>query len=247
MSKRILFIVEGKRTEPRFIKKIMSVLGLAEEKEIYSFGTNIHVPDDKVFGDADPEEVDLLLSLKSIADDEDKKILSQSYTDVYLVFDAEVHDPRFDPEHMKELLDRFSDSTEDGKLYLNYPMMESYRHMKSLPDPEYTGSVIRSDDLPRYKRIVGDECCRELRDPNAIDGAKMRAIAFANARKYLFLATGDENSIESYDSCDGRAVFDIQMARLEEKGELFILNTSVLIFVDLNPRRFFSSMNDVDE
>lgn len=240
MTKRILFIVEGKKTEPRFIKKMMSTLGLAEEKEIYSFGTNIHVLYDKVFGNADPEEVDLLLSLKSIADDEGKQILSQSYTDVYLVFDVEVHDPRFNPDHISELLNHFYDSTEEGKLYLNYPMMESYRHMRSLPDPDYLGSVIRLEDIPHYKRIVGDECCDELRDPNSIDGLKMREIALANAKKYLLLVTGNADSIDSYTVCDGRMVFSIQMARLKDKEELFIVNTSVLIFVDLNPRCFFS-------
>ena len=32
----------------------------------------------------------------------------------------------------------FTESSEMGKLYLNYPMVEAFYHMKSIPDENYT-------------------------------------------------------------------------------------------------------------
>lgn len=241
MTKRILFIVEGRRTEPRFLKKIMSVLGLADEKEIYSVGTNIHALYESIFGDGDPEDTDLLLALKSRTTDvEDRKILSGSYSDVFLVFDVEVQDADFDESRMIKLLNHFSNSTENGKLYLNYPMMESIRHLKKLDDCEYVNSTVKLHDIPQYKRIVGEEGCAELKNPNGYDAQKMRTVALRNAEKYLSLTCNGNTSPLLYEECDSGLLFELQMEHLRKEDELFIINTSVLVFVDMNPPRFFS-------
>ena len=241
MTKRILFIVEGRRTEPRFLKKIMSVLGLADEKEIYSVGTNIHALYESVFGNSDPEDTDLLLELKSRATDpHDKEILSGSYTDIFLVFDVEVQDADYDRNRMERLLDYFSNSTENGKLYLNYPMMESIRHLKSLEDTDYLTSTVKRQDISNYKRLVGEEGCAELKNPNGYDASLMRAVALINSKKYLSLVKKGAVNLQDYDECDSASLFRLQMAYLEEKDEMHIINTSVLIFVDMNPSRFFS-------
>jgi len=241
MTKRILFIVEGERTEDRFVRKMMKVFGIADERKTYVYGTNIHVLYESVFGDSDPEDVDLLLALKSGTEDEDeKKMLSGSYSDILLVFDVEYHDPMFNPEHLRKMLAHFSDSTEYGKLYLNYPMMESFRHMPSLDWREFLDLTVRRSEIPGYKKLVGQHGCRELLDPNRYDRDIMTIVAAANARKYLHLAGGDPDDTGAYDQCDGRLVFDIQMRTMEERDVMFVLNTSSLIIVDWNPRAFFS-------
>ena len=35
-----------------------------------------------------------------------------------------------------EMLDFFNDETENGKLYINYPMIESLKYTKEMPDAE---------------------------------------------------------------------------------------------------------------
>jgi len=46
-----------------------------------------------------------------------------------------------------------------GKLYLNYPMIESYQHLKSLPDEEYINRKISVSLQPgsKYKELVRNE------------------------------------------------------------------------------------------
>lgn len=53
----------------------------------------------------------------------------------------------------------FEDSTDMGKLYLNYPMIESYLHLKSIPDEEYINRKIPVSLQPgdKYKGMVKSE------------------------------------------------------------------------------------------
>ena len=53
----------------------------------------------------------------------------------------------------------FADLTDMGKLYLNYPMIESYLHLKSIPDEEYINRKIPVSLQPgdKYKSLVRSE------------------------------------------------------------------------------------------
>ena len=48
-----------------------------------------------------------------------------------------------------------------GRLYINYPMIESYQHLKHLPDPEYAERKIPVSLQPgwKYKALVSKETC----------------------------------------------------------------------------------------
>lgn len=53
----------------------------------------------------------------------------------------------------------FVDAADMGKLYLNYPMIESYQHLKTLPDQDYGARKIPVSLQPgkRYKALVKSE------------------------------------------------------------------------------------------
>lgn len=102
--------------------------------------------------------------------DENRAILSQNFAYTYLIFD-------FDPHHteknekdfpidtivnnnydrVKEMAEYFVDETDPtvGKMYINYPMMESYKDCDSFEDDDYLTRVVSLDDIVKYKSIVG--------------------------------------------------------------------------------------------
>lgn len=43
--------------------------------------------------------------------------------------------------------DYFSESTDEGKLYINYPMVEACKHFKDIPDDEYITRAVSIDDI----------------------------------------------------------------------------------------------------
>ena len=53
----------------------------------------------------------------------------------------------------------FSDATDMGKLYINYPMIESYQHLRTIPDSDFAERKIPVSLQPgsKYKELVGKE------------------------------------------------------------------------------------------
>lgn len=54
------------------------------------------------------------------------------------------------------MLALFADETENGKLYINYPMIESIRYTKELPDNDYANYVVSREECKDFKRLARD-------------------------------------------------------------------------------------------
>ncbi len=111
--------------------------------EVWVYGTNIYqLYDDivKEYGEQwaiENEDIDLpfLISKK-------KKMESlrykEDFTNIILVFDYERHDIHFSGDKINRMQSCFIDATDMGKLYINYPMIESYQRLCKLPDEGYS-------------------------------------------------------------------------------------------------------------
>ena len=118
----ILFIFEGKDDKTYFesIKRLF----FPEKSETFvcTYNSNIYSLTEK--GDN---------TLKDIREDE--------VSEIYLFFDYDFQEKSRTLEEnnkrLSEMLDYFADETSNGKLYINYPMVESLRYTKELPDNDY--------------------------------------------------------------------------------------------------------------
>ena len=120
---KILLIVEGAKREVELVEKLLQEYKVKVEREIYVYGTNIYELYEKVFlGNEDEmDSIDLLQKLKE--KDSNNPILDEKFSDIILIFDYDPQDNRYSEERIKLMLDYFSESTENGKLYINYPML----------------------------------------------------------------------------------------------------------------------------
>jgi hypothetical protein len=149
----ILFVFEGKRREPD-IFKTLDYLFFSEGQSIIScFGNNIYELYRQLseLGEAG-DIVSLLRDLNRDNPDSpfSKDITTSDFAEIYLFFDYDFQNKNLPLETMNaqiaEMLDLFSDETENGKLYINYPMLEAIRYTKALPDEQYVKyTVTRSD------------------------------------------------------------------------------------------------------
>ena len=61
------------------------------------------------------------------------------------------------------MLKFFNNETENGKLYISYPMIEAFYHINSIPDPEYINRTVDIDLIANsgreYKALVSSESC----------------------------------------------------------------------------------------
>ena len=93
---KILFLVEGAKTDVRLMQKLLSIYGFDQKYEIISYNTNIYTLYNEMFRDNDPADLDLLQVLKEHEKDPRKKpLFDQSYSDILLIFDLDPQDPLF--------------------------------------------------------------------------------------------------------------------------------------------------------
>lgn len=164
---KTLIVVEGGRLEPGFFAQLKMVFGL--NLDIYCLKYNIYLLYKKM------KEMEFNGNLKDVLlevhdTEENRELLSQSFAYTYLIFD-------FDPHHteeyekdvpletivennidkVREMAEYFVDETDPtiGKLYINYPMMESFKDCDSFEDDDYLTREISLPDVKDYKRIVG--------------------------------------------------------------------------------------------
>ncbi|MGQ4002904.1 hypothetical protein QIW31_07670 [Francisellaceae bacterium CB299] len=120
---KILFLVEGQKSEPDLItslKKSFENKKIIDAK-IISYNTNIYKlyrkeKDD--FGSLD--DVDILANFLK-----EKGYKRNDFSEIYLFFDLDSHDPEYSADVIVELLEYFYEETENGKLYISYPMFEA--------------------------------------------------------------------------------------------------------------------------
>lgn len=162
----ILFVFEGERREPIIFTTINFLYFQHKEQSIVcSFGNNIY----KLYSEmkALDGDGDIVALMSEILKNKPSNPLTghnkaSDFSEVYLFFDYDLHD---DAIHMtideknnvlREMLAFFNDETGNGKLYVNYPMVESIRYTKEIPDPDYWQYAVRVSDCPQFKKIARD-------------------------------------------------------------------------------------------
>lgn len=132
--------------------------------DIWIYGTNIYMLYDdivKEYGGKWAEENDDIDLPFVISKKQSPEMLryKEDFTNIILVFDYERHDINFSEEKILEMQRCFTDATDMGKLYINYPMIESYQHLCQLPDNDYAERKISVSLQPskKYKALVESE------------------------------------------------------------------------------------------
>ena len=159
-NRNILLLVEGRKREVQLFKKMLEAfpeIGISPEN-IISFETNIWVLYGKLikeFGqDWYTQGIDFLTFLQNPSIG--MNLNGKAFSDIYLVFDYERQDSNFSDIGLEHMMSFFNNSTENGLLFINYPMVESYKHIKDFPDYDYLTRKCNFADIKEYKKTVGE-------------------------------------------------------------------------------------------
>ncbi|MBQ9886188.1 MAG: hypothetical protein IJM37_04950 [Lachnospiraceae bacterium] len=157
---KTLIVVEGNHEKNILFELIfrcfpeMSI----DMENVWIYGTNIYIlyqDIEKEYGE-DWDDTDVDLPYVITKRNNEKLQYKSDFTDIILTFDYERHDPNYSEEKISKLQEYFTDSTDVGKLYINYPMIEAYRDLHSLPDASYEDRKIPVTMQPgaKYKAAV---------------------------------------------------------------------------------------------
>lgn len=128
-----LFVYEGNSAEPKYVDKLeKNFLGeriaikCVYDAEIYQLYRQMK---------DDDFAIDIVSILKERSH-QNAEILKDynrdSFAYIYLFFDYDGHSTMADDSKIREMLQFFDNETENGMLYISYPMVEAIRHYKEL-------------------------------------------------------------------------------------------------------------------
>lgn len=247
-NRNALFIVEGNSDEPIFIRRLFEKCYAKQEYKTYVYKTNLHILAKRLeedYPDFDEDEIDIRLVLRSYEESNNQRdVLSANYTDIYLIFDFE---PQHDSPHFKtigRMLNYFYDSSFRGKLFINYPMMQSYRHFSRLPEPLFYDVKATSDEWKRYKRIVGEVSA--YKDISKYDYRIFVSLAVHHLKKanYIFNGIYELPSIDEYLLWNLKDIFEKQVIYKDRDSFVYVLNTCIFILIDYQPDSFFRQIKN---
>ena len=124
------------------------------------------------------------------------------------------------------MLKLFNDETgELGKLYINYPMVEAYYHLKSLPDDEYSRRLVNLSNFSGrlYKKEVNE--VTKIKK-NIISNKELCYIIMHNYNKAVIITGSQE--------IDHNKILDIQLDKKNESNCIFVLSTLALLPLEYN-------------
>ena len=253
---KVLMIVEGESLEPKFFEQLKKVFGIGVE--IYMVGANIY----RLYQEL--EKYEFNCDIKDILPDIGnhiegiEELLSQRYAYTYLVFDFDAHHRERgeegldidtivsnNVEKLEKMAAYFVDETDPsiGKLYINYPMMESYRDASCFFDEGYRDNEITIDDIGQYKSIAGKKCLASI-NVKRYTRENFADLTRMNVFKLYKICVGKWAAMtyEEYTSASkADVILGCQAERVRRERILDVINTSLFLVVDYfgNQKGFF--------
>ncbi len=204
---KTLFVFEGADTEGKYVRKLeQNFMGNREaikcvfDAEIYQLYRIMKT---------DPDlPVDIVSLLKS-RNNEFAAALEgyerDSFAYIYLFFDYDGHSSLADDSKIAEMLQFFDNETENGMLYISYPMVEAIKHYTDLENFQsltvkckrrncpYIDNCDDSERClaePHYKRFVADTCLPQLNNTNAFTRQVWQMLIHAHLCKMNYIVNG---------------------------------------------------------
>ena len=168
-----------------------------------------------------------------------KEILDGRYSDIILIFDLDPQDPQFSGDKISEMMKFFNESSDMGKLYINYPMVEAFYHMKAIPDEKYKDYIVSLDELSNgtYKQRVNFENRNHNYSKFATTREECNKVISQNIDKAWTISGKGKNQGEGENPLpDLGNVLNNQILKLEVEHILWVLCTCAFYIVDYNSK-----------
>jgi hypothetical protein len=253
----ILFVFEGENREPELFATIQKMFFPRDNERItYSFGNNIYELYNELSKLDDAGDLVSLLQERCSgqADNPFEGLNSSDFSEIYLFFDYDFQNKNLElaeiNRQLKEMLSKFNDETEYGKLYINYPMIESIRYTKELPDANYYEYVISRADCSSFKKLAADFSAYSSLDFILIDSRKdvselsekklkslrdnWEHLKKQNVNKANYICHGKNEAPNKKEEVSQEQIFESQLQKHvnKEQSEVAILNAFPLFLYE---------------
>jgi hypothetical protein len=244
MSK-ILFIFEGESTEPTYFEAIKKYFKF-EDDIISIFGGSIYQMYNCIQKDPELDIFELVKERECKRTNSPsplKDVLRKDISEIFIFFDHDGHDSNAASYKLKELLETFDESTEQGHLYISYPMVESLIDIK-LDNLEFKNKLALISQNKQYKKKTKEN--NKLTHIGNISREQWGRIFQENLKKANWIISENyilpmKLGINQYD------IFNSQESKfIQPHGQVAILSAYPLFIDDYFREEFLFYRNDVD-
>lgn len=254
----ILFVFEGEKREPELFRSIETLFFKDKQNIVCSFGNNIYELYSELKALDNAGDI-VSVMRERYCGKKDSPFAgvgnSSAFSEIYLIFDYDFQNKNIPLAEMNrrisEMLELFDDETENGKLFINYPMVEAIRYTKNLPDAEccnYTVSREQcqnasfkelADEFSDYKSL--DFLTLNSRRPATAKEIETRKhnwwmVNIQNVSKANLICNDSFSIPDNKDSISQRAVFSKQLEKFIGPSDIVsILSAFPLFLFDYFP------------
>ena len=259
-KKKALFIVEGAKRERNFVTKLSSLVDMP--MEIFSVCANIHM----LYGFLNGmgfnfNIIDALLSLNGVPET-DKEMLRREgkFAYIYLIFDldlqhydiSKIENVQRGLEDVVEMVRYFNDETDPtiGKMYVNYPTIESYRDCHTFFDEQYRYTTVDLDAICNYKKLVHERGLQLNLRQYTLQNFYSLALMNAYKANYIHSGSWEKPTYSDYITRTNQLTVANAEAKLILRDNVIgVLNCSLFILIDYfgNKNGFYDSLQAVSE
>lgn len=258
---KILLVVEGESLEPKFFERLTETYGV--KIAVYVVGTNIYALYQRM------KEYDFACDIKDVLPEIGVRLagkddlLKDKFTYTYLIFDFDAHHKtplereqgvlidtvvQNNIRKLAEMAEYFVDETDPsvGRLYINYPMMESFRDCNAFFDNAYKNNEISIDDLRKYKSIASKKRLSGISidtysKENFTDLTRMNVFKLNSMMQAIWGAPAYQQYLEM---SPAKNILDAQIDKIGNTRKIDVLNTALFILLDYYGNRdgFYDSI-----
>ena len=191
-------VFEGERTEKIIFDNLRNFF-LKNNAIVYAlYGNVIYEIYEKLREDED-DFLDIVPILKEFSQNRTmlEKITRDKISEIYLFFDHDGHSHIADIDKLEDMLKYFNNETENGKLYISYPMVEAFKHIGQNID--FNTLTAKIEDNSSYKKRVNDEADNKFKQINKYTEEIWKEIIFYHVEKLQFITSSQDDYITQYE------------------------------------------------
>ena len=251
MSKKkeyIAIISEGEKTEKQIINNLENNFTTFSNKIIFlSYKANIYNLFREIEEDEDIDIISLLkekqIKANKIRNDVENidvsNINSDDISQIYLFFDYDGHTENASDEEIVKMLNKFDNETENGKLYISYPMVEALKHLKK-DKLDINNYLVEAKTRINYKNFVSQNTDYE----NLVNLTKGNwlFIISENLKRCLFLLEIININYEIYSNMiNQESIFNKQLDKyISQEEKVLVLSAFPFFLIEYFREEFFS-------
>ncbi|WP_339008341.1 hypothetical protein [Fusobacterium animalis] len=251
MSKKkefIAIISEGEKTEKQIINNLENNFTTFSNKIMFlSYKANIYNLFREIEEDEDIDIISLLkekqIKANKIRNDVENidvsNINSDDISQIYLFFDYDGHTENASDEEIVKMLNKFDNETENGKLYISYPMVEALKHIKK-DNLDVNNYLVEAKTRINYKNLVSLNTDYE----NLLTLTKRNwlFIISENLKRCLFLLEITNINYEIYSNMiNQESIFNKQLDKyISEEEKVLVLSAFPFFLIEYFGEEFFS-------